>query len=91
MTKKEFAKLLFEKGVFQTKADAERKVDVFFNSMEQVLLSGESIDIINFGKLKVVDKAPRLGRNPKTGEEVKIGARKSVKFKPGKAFLEKLN
>ena len=58
---------------------------------EKILLDGENLSIINFGKLEVVERAPRLGRNPKTGEEVKIGKRKSVKFRPGKAFLEKLN
>lgn len=59
--------------------------------MEKVLIDGEDLNIINFGKLEVVERAPRLGRNPKTGEEVKIEARKAVKFKPGKALLEKLN
>lgn len=59
--------------------------------MEKTLLSGENISIINWGKLEVVERAPRLGRNPKTGEEVKIGTRKSIKFRPGKALLEKLN
>ena len=91
MTKKEFAKLLFEKGVFTTRTEAEKKVDIIFNSMEKILLDGENLSIINFGKLEVVERAPRLGRNPKTGEEVKIGKRKSNKFRPGKAFLEKLN
>jgi len=64
MTKKEFAKLLFEKGVFTTRTEAEKKVDIIFDSIEKILLDGE---------------------------EVKIGKRKSVKFRPGKAFLEKLN
>ena len=73
MTKKEFAKLLFEKGVFTTRTEAEKKVDIIFNSMEKILLDGENLSIINFG------------------EEVKIGKRKSIKFRPGKAFLEKLN
>lgn len=91
MTKKELAKALFEKGVFSTKADAERKIDVVFDVMEEALLSGDSINIINFGKLEVVERAPRVGRNPKTGQEVKIGERKSIKFKAGKALLEKLN
>lgn len=50
--------------------------------MEKVLIDGEDLNIINFGKLEVVERAPRLGRNPKTGEEVKIEARKAVKFKP---------
>ena len=91
MTKKEFAKLLFEKGIFTTRTEAEKKVDIIFNSMEKILLDGENLSIINFGKLEVIERAPRLGRNPKTGEEVKIGKRKSIKFIPGKAFLEKLN
>ena len=81
MTKKEFAKLLFEKGVFTTRTEAEKKVDIIFNSMEKILLDGENLSIINFGKLEVVERAPRLGRNPKTGEEVKIGKRKSIKFR----------
>ncbi|MCI7222663.1 HU family DNA-binding protein [Fusobacterium sp.] len=91
MTKKDLAKLLFEKGVFSTKVEAEKKVDIIFDTMEKVLLNGESISIINWGKLEVVERAPRLGRNPKTGEEVKIGTRKSIKFRPGKALLDKLN
>ena len=91
MTKKEFAKLLFEKGVFTTRTEAEKKVDIIFETMEKTLLDGEDISIINWGKLEVVERAPRLGRNPKTGEEVNIGERKSVKFRPGKPFLEKLN
>lgn len=91
MTKKDLAKLLFEKGVFSTKVEAEKKVDIIFDTMEKTLLNGENISIINWGKLEVVERAPRLGRNPKTGEEVKIGTRKSIKFRPGKALLEKLN
>lgn len=89
--KKGICKLLFEKGIFTTRTEAEKKVDIIFNSMEKILLDGENLSIINFGKLEVIERAPRLGRNPKTGEEVKIGKRKSIKFRPGKAFLEKLN
>lgn len=62
MTKKDLAKLLFEKGVFSTKVEAEKKVDIIFDTMEKVLLNGESISIINWGKLEVVERAPRLGR-----------------------------
>ena len=43
MTKKEFAKLLFEKGVFTTRTEAEKKVDIIFNSMEKILLDGENV------------------------------------------------
>lgn len=65
MTKKEFAKLLFEKGVFTTRTEAEKKVDIIFETMEKTLLDGEDISIINWGKLEVVERAPRLGRNLK--------------------------
>lgn len=59
--------------------------------MEECIIRDGSFSITNWGKLEVVERAPRLGRNPKTGEEVKIPSRKSIKFRPGKAFLEKLN
>jgi len=53
MTKKEFAKLLFEKGVFTTRTEAEKKVDIIFETMEKTLLDGEDISIINWGKLEI--------------------------------------
>ena len=91
MTKKELASQLQAKGKYETKAEAERKIDAILDTMEEALLSGDSINFIGWGKLEVVNRAPRLGRNPKTGEEVEIEARKSVKFKAGKGLLEKLN
>lgn len=91
MTKKELASLLQVKGVFETKAEAERKIDAILDAMEETLVAGESINFIGWGKLEVVNRAPRIGRNPKTGEEVSIGERKSIKFKVGKGLLEKLN
>ena len=90
MTKKELASLLQVKGVFTTKADAERKLDAILDAMEETLVAGETINFIGWGKLEVVQRAPRMGRNPKTGEEVQIEARKSIRFKAGKNLLEKL-
>ncbi len=90
MTKKELASLLQVKGVFSTKADAERKLDAILDAMEETLVAGETINFIGWGKLEVVQRAPRMGRNPKTGEEVQIEARKSIRFKAGKNLLEKL-
>lgn len=91
MTKKELASLLQVKGVFTTKAEAERKIDSILDIMEETLVSGESINFIGWGKFEVVERAPRMGRNPKTGVEVQIEARKSIKFKAGKGLLEKIN
>ena len=90
MTKKELASLLQVKGVFTTKADAERKLDAILDAMEETLVAGETINFTGWGKLEVVERAPRMGRNPKTGEEVQIEARKSIRFKAGKNLLEKL-
>ena len=91
MTKKEFAKLLSEKEVFLSKAEAERKLDSIFGALEDVLKSGEDVNFIGFGKWEVIKRAARVGRNPKTGEEIKIKAKKSVKFKAGKKLIDSVN
>lgn len=91
MTKKDFTKMLFEKGVFSSKAEAERKFEAILNSIEEVLKSGEELNFIGWGKFEVVQKAERIGRNPKTGEEIIIEAKKAVKFKAGKTLTEKMN
>lgn len=91
MTKKDFAKVLFETGAFPSKAEAERKVDFFLTTIENTLAAGEELNFIGWGKFEVVERAERVGRNPKTGEEIKIEAKKTVKFKPGKTLVDKIN
>ena len=91
MTKKDFAKVLFETGAFPSKAEAERKVDLFLTTIENPLAAGEELNFIGWGKFEVVERAERVGRNPKTGEEIKIEAKKTVKFKPGKTLVDKIN
>ncbi|MGL4308728.1 HU family DNA-binding protein [Cetobacterium sp. SF1] len=88
MTKRDFAKVLFEKGLFLSKAEAERKLDGVLEAMEETLKSGEDINFLGWGKFEVVERAERTGRNPQTGEAIKIEAKKTVKFKPGKNLLE---
>ncbi|MGL4402586.1 MAG: HU family DNA-binding protein [Fusobacteriaceae bacterium] len=91
MTKKDFAKLLAEKGIFESKVAAERKLDAIFGEIETLLISGESVNFIGFGKWEVVERAERLGRNPKTKEEIKIAAKKAIKFKSGKKLDDMIN
>ncbi|MGL5354975.1 MAG: HU family DNA-binding protein [Cetobacterium sp.] len=91
MTKKEFAKILFEKGVFTSKAESERKLDSVLVAIEETLQAGEEINFIGWGKFEVVERPERIGRNPKTGEEIKIEAKKTVKFKAGKSLVDKMN
>ncbi len=91
MTKKDFAKVLSDKGIFTSKAEAERKLDAIFGELETTLKTEGEINFIGFGKWEVVDRAERVGRNPKTGEEIKIEAKKSVKFKAGKKLVDSVN
>ena len=91
MTKKEFVDLYFEKGGFETKVEAEKKAKAFLETIEEALVKGEEVIFTGWGKWEVVEKAERVGRNPKTGEEVVIPAKKAIKFKAGKALEEKVN
>ena len=91
MTKKEFAALFAEKANFESKAEAERKLDVVLNLFEEVLVKGDDINFIGWGKFEVKDTPARTGRNPKTGEEVAIAAKKVVKFKAGKSLADKVD
>ncbi len=91
MTKKEFVELYFEKGGFETKVEAEKKAKVFLETVEEALAKGEEVSFVGWGKWEVVEKAERVGRNPKTGEEITIPAKKAIKFKVGKALEEKVN
>ena len=90
MTKKEFAALFAEKANFESKAEAERKLDVVLNLFEEVLVNGGDINFIGWGKFEVKDTPARTGRNPRTGEEVAILAKKVVKFKAGKSLADKV-
>lgn len=91
MTKKEFVDLYFEKGEFTTKADAEKKAAAFLATIEEGLVKGEDITFLGFGKFEVAERAARTCRNPQTGEEMTVEAKKVVKFKPGKALSESVN
>ena len=91
MTKKEFIALYAEKAKFETKADAERKLDAVLDLFEEVLVKGEEVNFTGWGKFEVKETAARVGRNPKTGEEVQIPAKKVIKFKAGKGLADKVD
>ena len=74
-----------------TRSYARDLVDRVFEKMTQAAHEGEEVAIHGFGKFKVVDRGARKGRNPQTGEAVKIAARKVLKFEPAKAMKEGLN
>ena len=79
MTKAELAELLFEQ-VGLNKREAKEMVDTFFNEIRNALERGESVKLSGFGNFQLRDKPQRPGRNPKTGEEIPISARRVVTF-----------
>ena len=91
MTKKEFVEKLQEKGNFETKAAAERAMDAVLGTIEDTLLTGDNVQFVGWGTFEVKEVAARTGRNPKTGEEIAIPAKKAVKFKAGKSLADKVN
>lgn len=91
MTKADIVNLIFEK-VGLSKKEAQDIVEVIFETIKQALAGGESIKISGFGAFNVRKKAPRKGRNPKTGEEIEISRRRVITFKTSnhlKAAIEK--
>lgn len=91
MNKKEFVNLYFEKGGFETKADAEKKAMAFLETIEAALVNGEEVAFTGWGKFEVAQRAERMCKNPQTGEPVKVEAKKVIKFKAGKGLEEKVN
>lgn len=80
LTKAELADILVEKVAGMSKHDAKEIVELFFEEIRSTLEQGEQIKISGFGNFQLRDKPQRPGRNPKTGEEVPISARRVVTF-----------
>ena len=80
LTKAELADILVDKVSNVTKNDAKEIVELFFEEIRATLERGEEIKISGFGNFQLRDKPQRPGRNPKTGEEVPITARRVVTF-----------
>jgi DNA-binding protein HU-beta len=66
-----------------TKADAGRALDSFMVTVGKALKKGDRVGLVGFGSFSVTKRAARIGRNPQTGKEIKIPAKKVVKFKAG--------
>lgn len=71
-----------------TKKDSAKAVDAVFNSIAEALKDGDKVQIIGFGTFEVRERAARMGRNPQTGAELEIPARKVPAFKPGKGLKD---
>jgi DNA-binding protein HU-beta len=70
-------------GAGLTKADAKKALDSFISATTDALQGGDRVALIGFGTFSVTERGARTGRNPQTGKEIQIPAKKVVKFKAG--------
>ena len=82
LTKAEMAERLFE-DLGLSKREAKELVEAFFEEIRASLEAGQQVKLSGFGNFDLRDKNQRPGRNPKTGEEIPISARRVVTFRPG--------
>ena len=89
LTKAELADLLFDK-VGLNKREAKDMVEAFFDEVRLALEKGDSVKLSGFGNFQLRDKPQRPGRNPKTGEEIPITARRVVTFHASQKLKSKV-
>ncbi len=89
LTKADMAERLFE-DVGLNKREAKELVECFFEEIRTALESGTSVKLSGFGNFDLRDKSERPGRNPKTGEEIPISARRVVTFRPGQKLKSRV-
>jgi DNA-binding protein HU-beta len=74
-----------------SKAAAGRSLDALFSAVKKTLKKGNTVTLVGFGTFAVSTRAARTGRNPRTGEAIKIKKAKVPKFRPGKALKDAVN
>jgi integration host factor subunit alpha len=90
MTKADIIEKIYDKVGFSKKDSAEL-VELVFDIMKTTLENGEKIKIAGFGNFVVKEKSDRRGRNPQTGEEITISARRILTFKPSQVLKASIN
>ena len=90
MTKADIIEKVYQKIGF-SKKEASELVEMVFNELKTVLCDGEKIKISGFGNFVVREKKERIGRNPQTGDQIKISARRVLTFRPSQVLKAVLN
>ena len=90
MTKAEIVEQIYERVGFSKKESAEL-VERIFDIIKDTLAEGEKVKISGFGNFVVREKNARKGRNPQTGEEIRLAARRVLTFKPSNVLKDELN
>lgn len=90
MTKADIVEKVYEKIGF-SKKEASELVELVFRTLKSVLQNGEKVKISGFGNFVVREKRERVGRNPQTGQQIKITARRVLTFRPSQVLKAMLN
>ncbi|MGC8768233.1 HU family DNA-binding protein [Calditerrivibrio sp.] len=87
MNKKDLIEKIAAKAGLK-KVEAEKALEAFEEAVVEALKSGDKVTLVGFGTFSVYERKARTGRNPQTGKEIKIPAKKAPKFTPGKLFKD---
>ena len=90
VTKADIVEAIYEKIGFSKKESSEI-VELVFDTIKTTLEKGEKIKVSGFGNFVIRSKRPRIGRNPQTGQEIEISARKVLTFRPSQVLKAALN
>lgn len=91
LTKADLIQQIYKKNDNLTKAQATESVESFLRLSKDILISGSDLLLSGFGKFNVRNKNSRRGRNPQTGEDLTLNARRVVTFKPSGILRDKVN
>jgi len=91
MTRSDLVQVLAERFAQLGPRDAELAVKTILNAVGAALAKGQRIEVRGFGSFSVSKRAPRIGRNPRSGASVAIAAKRVPHFKPGKALREQVD
>src|SRR6478735_5859631 len=91
VTKSELIECIADRYEMLSSRDVELAIKTMIDSMAQVLSTGGRIEIRGFGSFSLHYRAPRIGRNPKTGDTVKLTGKSVPHFKPGKELRDRVN
>lgn len=89
MNKQELVEAMAVEAKF-TKAEAKKALDAFITATSKALKKGDRVALVGFGSFSIAKRAARKGRNPQTGKEIRIPAKKVVKFKAGADLANKV-
>ncbi|EIJ33496.1 MAG: integration host factor subunit alpha [Thiothrix sp.] len=89
LTKADMVEHLFEE-LGLNKREAKDLVEMFFEEISDALITGKNVKLSGFGNFMLRDKTQRPGRNPKTGEEIPVTARRVVTFRPGQKLKQRV-